>query len=196
MGADADERAGDGGGTRGRLFLVTGAQAAGKTTVARALAGGFGRAVAIDGDAFDHMVVSGRDLYDEPPRPERLRLLFLRWSAAIAIAETYQLEGFDAVISDNVLGGFLEDFLDLASPEPVHLIVLHPSADVRAAREHDRERSGYTERLTVALLQDTLDRETPRWGLWLDTSGQTVDETVATVLTRLEESLVTTDSST
>lgn len=193
MAADADERVDDAEGTRGRLFLVTGAQAAGKTTVARALAGSFDRAVAIDGDVFDHMVVSGRDPDDEPPRPEQLRQLFLRWSAAIATAETYRLEGFDAVISDTVLDGFLEDFLDLASPEPVHLVVLHPSAEVLTTREHGRDKAGYTERVTVALLHDALDRETPRWGLWLDTSEQTVDETVTAVLAGLDESLVITD---
>lgn len=152
---------------RGRLYLVTGARAAGTTSVGHALARRFERAVAIDGDVFDQMVVSGRDPFDEPPSPEQVRQLFLRWSAAIATAETYQLEGFDAVISDTVLGGHLEDFLDLASPETVHVIVLH----------------------------DTLDRRTPRWGLWIDRCEQTIEETVTEILARLDEAVVVTDPS-
>ena len=70
MDAQLDHATDAGESRRGRLFLVTGAQAAGKTTVAQALARRLERAVAIDGDVFDHMVVSGRDPYDEPPRPE------------------------------------------------------------------------------------------------------------------------------
>lgn len=160
---------------RGRLFLVTGARASGTTAVGAALARSFDRAVAIDAAVFDHMVVAGHATYREPPRAEQLRQLFLRWSAAIATAETYQLEGFDAVISDAVLGGHLEDFLDLASPETLHLVVLDPGGEVRVA------------------LHDNIG--TPRWGLWVDSSGQSADETVATVLGRLAECVVATDPS-
>ena len=154
---------------RGRLFLVTGGPSVGRAAVAVALAQRFERAVAIDGDSFEHMVVSGRLPYREPPTSEQLRLRFLRWSAAIATAETYQLEGFDAVISDVVLGPRLEDFLDLAAPEPVHVIVLEGPARV--------------------------DPDTPPWGLWLRcppadqaTVGATVDE----ILAHLDEALVPT----
>ncbi len=150
---------------RGRLFLVTGAHASSPSAVGAALARCFERAVAIDGAVFDHMVVAGRDPYAEPPGPEQLRQLFLRWSASIATAETYQLEGFDAVISDSVVGEYLEDFLDLASPETLHLVVLVP---------------------------DQVDPGVPRWGLWVDSCGQTAEETAATVLGRLAESVVAT----
>lgn len=168
MGEQLDDAAGQHETGRGRLFLVSGARVANTTAVGAALARSFERAVAIDGAVFDHMVVAGRDPYREPPRAEQLRQLFLRWSAAIATAETYQLEGFDAVISDTVLGDHLEDFLDLVSPETLHLVVLLP---------------------------ERLDRRTPRWGLWVDSSEQTVDETVTTVLSRLEESVVATGPS-
>ncbi|MEP7331643.1 MAG: hypothetical protein ABI692_06095 [Terracoccus sp.] len=168
MGEHLDDAAGQDETGRGRLFLVSGALAANTTAVGAALARSFERAVAIDAAVFDHMVVAGRDPYREPPRAEQLRQLFLRWSAAIATAQTYQLEGFDAVISDTVLGDHLEDFLDLVSPETLHLVVLLP---------------------------EQLDRRTPRWGLWVDSSEQTVDETVTTVLSRLEESVVATAAS-
>ena len=175
MSNQLDDAAGHDETGRGRLFLVSGARAAEAIAVGAALARSCERAVAIDATVFDRMVVAGHDAYQEPPRAEQLRQLFLRWSAAIATAETYQLEGFDAVISDTVLGDHLEDFLDLVSPETLHLVVLDPGGGVRAARRH-----------AVG---------TPRWGLWVDSSEQTVDETVATVLSRLEDSVVATDAS-
>ena len=71
----------------------------------------------------------------------------LRWSAALAVAETYQLEGFDAVVAEDALGDRLEDFLDLVEPEPVHVVVV----------------------------RDDADPATPQWGLWVEgtTSGPT-----------------------
>lgn len=158
-GADQEETG------RGRLFVVTGGDDSSSSAVGAALARSLDRAVAIDGAVFDHMVVAGRAPYAEPPEHEQLRQLFLRWSASIATAETYQLEGFDAVVSDSVLGGYLEDFLDLASPETIHLVVLVP---------------------------DQLAPAIPRWGLWVGTGGQTAEQTAATVLGRLAESVVAT----
>lgn len=127
---------------RGRLFLVVGADAELRVEVAATLAQRSPLAIALDGTAFDSMVVSGREAYDEPPSVAQLRQLLLRWSASIATAETYLLEGFDAVISDAVLGSFLDDFLDLATPEPVHVVVLD-----------DGSHTG-----------------TPGWGLWVPAS--------------------------
>ena len=60
----------------------------------------------------------------------------LRWSAALAVAETYQLEGFDAVVAEDALGDRLEDFLDLVEPEPVHVVV------VRGRRRRRPRRTG------------------------------------------------------
>jgi hypothetical protein len=98
---------------------------------------------------------------------DRFRELLLRWSACIAVAETYQLEGFDAVITDVVLGDRLEDFLDLVAPEPVHLIVV----------DDDGGAGG-----------------TPRWGLWLDAAPAAPDTAVEPILGRLDDALVTTDA--
>jgi ABC-type multidrug transport system ATPase subunit len=43
----------------GDVFLLTGPQAAGKTTVARLLAGRFERGVHLEGDVFRRFVVAG-----------------------------------------------------------------------------------------------------------------------------------------
>lgn len=155
---------------RGRLFVVIGTQAAERTAIAEALARRSTRAVAIEGSAFDAMVLAGREEYAEPPTLAQVKQLFLRWSASIATAETYLLEGFDAVISDAILGGFLDDFLDLVTPEPVHLVGVQSREPTEPAL-----------------------RATPRYGLWVDLRARTADEVADEVLLRLDEALVLTE---
>lgn len=167
----SDEPRADAEPVRGRLFLVTGADAASVGELGRALAGVLPASVAVDGRVIDAMVVSGR-----PPTPTgsgadtprdragAVRQRLLTWAACLAVAETFQLEGFDVVVHDTVTGEGLEDFLDLAAPEPVHVVVL---------------RAG-------------LDPTTPRWGLWLDDPAGRPDETAMVVLDRLDEARVPT----
>ena len=153
--------------TRGRLLVVTGAPDDVRRQVAGELARHFERGALVDGAAFDAMVVTGRTTRDAPAGLDELRLRMLRISAAIATAETYQLEGFDVVVTDDLRGDGLEDFLDLAAPEPVHVIVVDGGSD---------------------------DGTTPPWGLWVggdDATGDVV-ATVESVLDRRDEALVLT----
>ena len=95
---------------------------------------------------------------------EGVRHRLLRWSACLAAAEAYQLEGFDAVVHDVVTGGHLEDFLDLAAPETVHVVVL----------------------------DDPRLSATPRWGLWLDPTASPPGNVADAVLSHLETARVPT----
>ena len=101
---------------RGRLFLVTGPDAAERLAVASSVARALDRCALVDGAQVDRMLVSGRVPVGGPLTGELLGQLLLRWSASIAAAETFLLEGYDAVVSDDVQGDRLEDFLDLAAP--------------------------------------------------------------------------------
>ncbi|MGW5238883.1 hypothetical protein ACWEOW_08120 [Monashia sp. NPDC004114] len=162
---DHDEAAADGP-DRGRLVVVTGSPEPVRTRLAGELARRFEHGVLVDGTTFDAMVVSGRTSSTGPPGLDELRLRMLRFSAAIATAETFQLDGFDVVVTDDLLGDRLEEFLDLAAPEPVHVVVL----------------------------DDGMGEPTPRWGLWLGgMSGDTpVPETVDLLLSELADALVRT----
>lgn len=156
--------------SRGRLFVVTGAEPATRSSVVIALASRLDRSVAVDCAVFDRMIVSGRE--PEPaagssagePHLGRIRQLLLRWSAGLATAEAYQLEGFDVVVTDDLGGERLEDFLDLAAPETVLLVVLDDGSDL----------------------------ETPRWGLWVRSAGRPAADLADAVFSRLDEARVET----
>lgn len=176
---------------QGRLFVITGIQAAGKSTVGRALAEALPKAVFIDGDVVGNTVVSGKELMSEPPTMAAIEQLLLRYSGALTLADVYRAAGFDAVVADNIFGRYLEDFLELADPEPVHLVVLHPSVDTVSAREGERSGRAYRDGITVEGLWALVEFDTPRLGLWIDNSSDTVGRTVTTILQHLDDALIT-----
>jgi chloramphenicol 3-O-phosphotransferase len=174
-----------------KVVLITGMQAAGKSTIAPLLAARLGPpAATIDGDVFYHAVVAGAAVMTPEPSDEAVRQLRLRYDATALVARHYLEAGFDFVCSDIMMGDdvtrWLDSFADLAEP---HLVVLTPSVDSIVERELGRGYNSYrdwqppggTLADAVKALQTGL-ADTPRRGLWLDTTGQTPDETVTTIL--------------
>jgi hypothetical protein len=89
-----------------------------------------------------------------------------------------------------VLGQHLTDMVAAIRTRPLHVIVLAPRADVVQAREDARRTArgkvAYRQGDEgVAELDAYLRKETPHIGLWLDTSDQTVNETVGEILSRV-----------
>jgi predicted kinase len=191
------------------IVVVTGAMAAGKSTVAQLIAERLPRAVHVRGDAFRRMIVSGCAEVGPDLAPEALAQLRLRHRLSAMVADEYAEAGFTAVVQDVILGGELPRYIDLIRSRPVHLVVLAPRADALAARAAGRRKRGYAadeetgqgagtpggreaerRRWTIAELDRGLRETTPRLGLWLDTSEQTPEETVDEILARLEEARV------
>lgn len=159
--------------------------AAGKSTVAQALAERLPRSVHVRGDAFRRMVVNGRADLTRELAPEGMRQLRLRYRLAAQVADGYAEAGFTAVLQDIALG---EQFLDLVRAvrtRPRYVVVLAPRADVVARREEGRAKTGYADAWGVAELDRALRDETPRLGLWLDSSELTVAATVDAILANL-----------
>jgi hypothetical protein len=93
-------------------------------------------------------------------------------------------------VQDIVLGPDLADYVELIRTRPLHVVVLAPHPEAVAAREAGRGKTGYGA-WTVADLDTALRTETPRLGLWLDTSDLTPAQTVDAILARREEAVVT-----
>lgn len=168
------------------VILITGAMAAGKSTVAQALAERLPRAAHVRGDLFRRMIVSGRADYGADESAEATAQLQLRYALAATVADGYARAGFTAVVQDVVLGPELAAFVERITARPRHVVVLAPRVEVLAEREAQRSKTGYGE-WTPAALDDSLRTGTPRLGLWLDTSAQTPAATVDEILRRLDE---------
>lgn len=164
------------------VVVITGVMAAGKSAVAQALAERLPRSVHVRGDLFRRMIVSGRaDPTPELP-PEEMRQLRLRYRLAAQVADGYAEAGFTVVLQDIALGDQLLDLVRAVRTRPRYVVVLAPRPDVVAGREADRPKTGYVDDWNVAELDRALREETPRLGLWLDTSDLTVAATVDAIL--------------
>ncbi|NKY47453.1 AAA family ATPase [Nocardia cerradoensis] len=167
------------------VYLITGIQAAGKSTVAQALAERLPRSAHIRGDVFRRFVVGGRAEMSGEPSEEALRQLRLRHRLAAATADDYAAAGFTAVVQDVVLGESLPWMVEQIRTDPVYVVVLAPRPDAVVRREAGRDKKAYGV-FTVEQLDTVLHAETPRIGLWLDTTDLTVEETVGEILARAE----------
>jgi cytidylate kinase len=165
------------------VFLIAGAMAAGKTTVARLLAARFERGVHIEGDTFRRNIVRGR--IDPTPdlAPAAVAQLRLRYRLAATSADAYVDAGFTVALEDVVVGPMLAEYAGLIR-SPLHVVVLCPSLHEIRARDETRSHHGYG-LWSPEQLHDVLERQTPRIGRWLDNSNLTAEETVEEILAQV-----------
>jgi chloramphenicol 3-O-phosphotransferase len=173
-----------------KIILITGIMAAGKSTIAQALAERLPKSVHLRGDVFRRMIVNGRAKLDAEFTDEDWAQLRLRYQLAARAAEQYVETGFTVVYQDIIIGALLREVVDrLKAKQKLYVIVLCPSPAVVAQREAGRGKVGYGS-WTPDALDAALRRDTPHLGLWLDTSALSVSETVDTILARLDEARV------
>ena len=172
------------------IIAITGIMAAGKSTVAQALAQRLPRSVHLRGDLFRRMIVNGAASMEPPLSTAAEAQLRLRYQLAATAAAQYHAAGFTVVYQDIILGPVLTDVVALLRAEaPTALVVLCPSPSAVLERERGGVKVGYRDWSPEELdrgLRDT----TPRLGLWLDTTALSVAETVEAILARLDEAMV------
>lgn len=176
------------------IIVITGIQAAGKSSVGQALAEGLPNSVHVRGDLFRRMIINGRaEMGPATPEPKALEQLTLRYELAAEVADRYAQAGFTVVLQDVILGEHLQDVVERIRSRPLFVVVLVPS--VAAVVKRDAQRQLHRGKVAykpgdedIAMLDRTLRSTTPRIGYWLDTSELSVAETVAEIRDHLESS--------
>ncbi|MGK2947333.1 MAG: AAA family ATPase [Acidimicrobiales bacterium] len=175
------------------IWLVTGAQASGKSTVADLLARRFTLGVHVRGGQFYRWALKGWVHVGDADEREARRLLDLRYELSSQVAAGYVAAGFTTVVQDNIYGPDVERWLDRV-PGPKHLVVLRPSVEVVERRDAERQRTtgkvAYRGGFTPAINDQHVGGTRTDLGLWLDTSDQTPEETVDEIIERAAEASV------
>jgi chloramphenicol 3-O-phosphotransferase len=125
------------------IYAVTGVMAAGKSTVARALAARFPKSAHIEADALLPFIVNGGVVPREPgePGPEAAAQLRLRLRVATLAARAYADAGFVAVTDDIIIGARFDHLEEDLAGIPYQLVVLAPSRAAIEARDRGRAKA-------------------------------------------------------
>lgn len=181
--------------SRRAIFAISGTQGAGKTTVASMLARRFERGVHVSADTLQKMIVSGGEWpvasqtdANTDPQGEAGDQLRMRLHNMCLLGRSFYDAGFAVVLDDIIVGGRMQHLLDELSGVDFMFVMLTPSLDTVRDRERQRGTQLWRE---WEWLTESVERTTPRVGLWLDTTAQNADETVDEIMRRAwDEALV------
>jgi predicted kinase len=164
------------------LFVISGTQGAGKSTVARLLARRFERGACVSADLLQKMIVSGGRWPEGATMSEDAeRQLRLRLHHACLLGRSFVAAGITAVIDDIVIGSRLDHLLEELAGHAFVFVMLTPTLEAVRRREQGRGTELWK---AWEWLDDEIRHRTRRVGLWLDTSDQTPEQTVDAILAR------------
>ena len=167
-------------------LLITGIMASGKSTIAQYIAESIPNSVHLRGDVFRKMIVNGRAVIEPPPSQAAMDQLRLRYQLAALTADQYCAAGFTVIYQDVIIGEILNEVIAMHHKWPLYVVVLCPSPDEALKRDAIRHKQTYKS-WTPHMLDQGLRTETPKVGLWLDTSRLSIDETVATIHSKMDQ---------
>jgi chloramphenicol 3-O-phosphotransferase len=164
------------------IFVISGTQGAGKSTVSRLLAGRFERGAWVSSDALQQMIVSGgRWPEGAEMSPDAEAQLRLRLRNACLLARSFADAGVTAVVDDIVIGERVEQLLEEMAGRRFVFVMLLPRREMVRERERGRGTALWRD---WEWLDDVIRQETRRIGLWLDTSEMTPEETADAIVAR------------
>ncbi len=170
------------------IYVVSGLPGTGKSTVSRLLAKRFERGVHIESDLLQQLIVTGGLWPDGEPQEEAHRQLRMRDRLGCMLADAFFEENFSPVIDAVVIGSHVDKFWADIRNRPLLFVLLTPDLDVVSQRDATRPEKHVFDKW--GYLDAAMRNETPKVGLWLDSSRMTADETVDEILRRVGEARI------
>jgi len=165
------------------VIALSGIPGVGKSTLAALLARRFPRAVHLEADLLQRVIVSGGLWPDGTPADEAMRQLRLRGRNVALLADSFVEAGFTTIVDDVVVGTRLNELCADLRTRPFYFVLLLPRLEVVRQRNAQRPDKNVFE--AWKHLDEITRTETPRRGLWLDTSEHTAEESVDEILRRV-----------
>jgi hypothetical protein len=171
-----------------RIIVVSGLPGVGKSTMAKRLAASFDHGAHVEADRLQDLIVSGAAHGDvHGIGPEAARQIRLRGRHAALLAQSFREAGFTAVIDDIITGTRFDHLREDLGDTPFSFVML--LRDLGVLKESWREMGS-----PFVDSWDWIDEEirtaTPRVGLWIDTTGLSVDDTFDEIVRRLDDAAV------
>ena len=163
-------------------LIITGAPAAGKSTISQLVAAGLARSARLNGDFVHELIVSGFVWGLGEPPDEAARQARLTRKNLCALAANFADAGFTPIIDTLIPDREgLDYFLEALRPRRVLLVVLTPTIEVHHYRNTIREPDEQFffedyETLTANM------RGFGTVGWWFDTSALTPDDTATQII--------------
>jgi cytidylate kinase len=168
--------------TEQAVLVVSGIPGVGKSTVAGIIARQLPRSAHVEAETLQRFVVGGSVWPDGEPHAEAMCQLRLRGRNVALLADSFFEAGFTPIIDDVVIGSRLAELRSDLRSRPLLFVLLVPRLEV--VQKRNRERPGKDVFEAWRHLDAVTRSETPRIGLWLDTSDQTAEESAAVILKR------------
>ena len=175
-----------------RIIVIAGLPGVGKSTVSHLVASRLGRAAHVEADRLHEMIVAGA-VHPEASGPtgEAAEQVRLRLKNATVLARSFVAAGFSAVIDDIITGSRFDDLVEDLGDTPFCFVML--LRDLEVMKDEWRAiGSPFVD--SFDWLDKEIREQTPRRGLWIDTTGVSVDDTVEAVLAGLDDAVVTADA--